>query len=199
MKQRLIALATGFVLFATLIILMAQNRVTANPQAHLIPSLPRPIAEETILITSVGQSTDTYIIKDIANKLLIHTLFMPQATEDDLDGVKTVVFVIGYSNLSEKVNQLDFETEMIRLDALLSQAKYDHMKVIALYVGGTQRRSAKTDAFLDQILPNSHYIIATTEGDFDHKISDIASTSDIPLTLVEEINAVSEPFASAFR
>lgn len=39
-----------------------------------MPSLPKPIAKEMALITSAGQSIDTYIVKDIANKLMIHNI-----------------------------------------------------------------------------------------------------------------------------
>ncbi len=75
------------------------------------PSLPRPIAKEVVLITSAGQSTDTYMIKDIANKLMIHNFFMPQAKKVDLEDVSSVIVVVGYSGIGEKLHQINFEEE----------------------------------------------------------------------------------------
>lgn len=200
MKNRLTIMSIILIFVLLLMVIVSeQNSITANPDAHLIPSLPRPIAEETILITSAGQSTDTYIVKDIANKLKIHTLFMPQATTADLEDVNTIVFVIGYSELSEKVNQLSLESELDRISALLDQALINKSKIISVFIGGIQRRSDETDLFIDQIAYGSNYIIATSDSDFDHMISDMARVNDIPLTLVDEITDISEPFASAFR
>lgn len=185
---------------AILFYLVSTNSpLTRNVNAHVIPSLPRPIASETILVTSAGQSTDTYIIKDISNKLMIHNFFMPQAEYEDLENINTIVFVIGYSPLSEKVNQLSFEKESKRIDSLLNYASMNEVTVISVFIGGKQRRTSETDEMLRNIVPKSHYIISTFEGDYDHFISEMTRQNDIPLTLVENITNVSEPFASAFR
>jgi hypothetical protein len=185
---------------AILLYLVSTNSpLIRNVNAHVIPTLPRPIAKETILVTSAGQSTDTYIIKDISNKLMIHNFFMPQAENEDLENINTIVFVIGYSPLSEKVNQLSLETELIRIESLLNYASMNDVTVISVFIGGKQRRASETDEMLGNIIPKSHYVISTFEGDFDHFISELARQNDIPLTLVENITDVSEPFASAFR
>lgn len=187
-------------ILAILLYLFSTNSpLIRNVNAHVVPSLPRPIAEETILVTSAGQSTDTYIIKDISNKLMIHNFFMPQAENEDLENINTIVFVIGYSPLSEKVNQLSLETELIRIESLLNYASMNDVTVISVFIGGKQRRASETDEMLGNIIPKSNYVISTFEGDFDHFISEMARQNDIPLTLVENITDVSEPFASAFR
>lgn len=187
------------VLAIVLYLISTNNPLSTNLNAHIIPSLPRPIAEETILVTSAGQSTDTYIIKDISNKLMIHNFFMPQAVNEDLEEINTIVFVIGYSPLSEKVNQMSYENELKRIDSLLNYASKNEVTVISVFIGGKQRRASETDEMLGNIVPKSHYVISTFEGDFDHFISEMARQNDIPLTLVENITDVSEPYASAFR
>lgn len=187
------------VLAILLYLISTNSPLSPNVNAHVVPSLPRPIAEETILVTSAGQSTDTYVIKDISNKLMIHNFFMPQAETEDLEDINTIVFVIGYSPLSEKVNQLAFKTETKRIESLLNYASINEVTVISVFIGGKQRRAAETDEMLGNIIPNSHYVISTFEGDFDHFISEMAKQNDIPLTLVENITDISEPYASAFR
>lgn len=163
------------------------------------PSLPRPIAEEMLLITSAGQSTDTYIIKDVANKLMLHNYFMPQATDLDLEDIKSIAFVVGYSAIGEKLHEISIEDEIERVEGLLTLSQRQDIKIITFYVGGKQRRSEETDRLLREIGKVSDYIITTKDGDHDQFITEIARENDVPITLVNEITDVSEPFASAYR
>lgn len=164
-----------------------------------LPVLPRPIAKEPVLITSAGQSTDTYIVKDVANQLMLHNFFMPQAGEANLKDTNTIVFVVGYSPMGEKLHELSFDDEKKRITKLLDNLNDKNMTVLTIFIGGKQRRDQKTNELLKLICPKSHYIIGTREADFDNLLRDIANKNNIPLTLVRNINDVSEPFASAFR
>lgn len=102
----------------------------------LLPSLPRPIAREYALITSAGQSTDAYIVSDIANQLLIHNYFMPQAEAKDLGGINTIVLVVGHSPLGKKLHGIDAEGEKRRIKELLDKSKEEKLVVITVYIGG---------------------------------------------------------------
>lgn len=164
-----------------------------------MPSLPRPIAEESVMITAAGQSTDAYIIKDIANQLMIHNYFIPQAEHLDFDGIKTLVFVAGNSAISEKILDFTFEDEKARVLTLLKLASEQKLKIILVYIGGAQRRDEETAWFLEQIGGQAHYIISTSDGDRDQFLYNMANTFEIPITLVNALDDISEPFASAFR
>lgn len=164
-----------------------------------MPSLPRPIAKETILITSAGQSTDTYIVKDIANKLMIHNYFMPQATTFDLDEINTIVFVIGYSRMSEKLYALDYDAELERLENLLEKGLQQKMSLITVYIGGDYRYDEDSYALLELIGSKSDYIIATADESSNQALHLISKAHNIPLTIVQRLTDITEPFASAFR
>ncbi len=168
-------------------------------KADSIPSLPQPIGKETVLITSAGQSTDTYLVKDIANKLMIHNFFMPQALEPDLEGINTVVFVVGFSELGEKLHGIAFDKEKKRIEALLASLRKNDVTIITVYLGGNHRRNRNTDTLLDMTCKESEYIIATVSADEDNYLSDLSNKYQVPLTLVRDIKGISEPFASAFR
>lgn len=164
-----------------------------------MPSLPRPIAKETILITSAGQSTDTYIVKDIANKLMIHNYFMPQATTFDLDEINTIVFVIGYSRMSEKLYALDYISERERLQNLIDKGVEQNMSLITVYIGGDYRQDEDSNALLELIGSKSDYIIATADETSNQTLIQISKAHDVPLTIVQRLTDITEPFASAFR
>jgi hypothetical protein len=164
-----------------------------------IPSLPQAIGKETVLITSAGQSTDTYIVKDIANRLRIHNFFMPQALEPDLEGINTVVFVVGFSEIGEKLHGITFENEKKRVDLLLKSLKKNEVTIITVYLGGKHRRNMNTDTLLRMTCSKSQYLIATVSADEDYYLSNLSNEYKVPITLVKNVKNISEPFASAFR
>lgn len=189
------------ILIATFVFFLANNVFEKKKDMNilLLPSLPRPIAKEYALITSAGQSTDAYIVSDIANQQMIHNYFMPQAKETDLKGINTVVFVVGYSPFGKKLHGINQEGEKKRITELLEKAKEENLIVITVYIGGKQRREKETDELLRLICPYTSYLISTKESDKDSFLSELATESKIPLTLVSEVSDISEPFASAFR
>ncbi|MBB6214184.1 hypothetical protein HNQ80_000253 [Anaerosolibacter carboniphilus] len=189
----LIALVMTFILDAAIIDKKREMNIL------LLPSLPKPIAKEYVLITSAGQGTDAYIITDIANKLMIHNYFMPQAKEEDLEGAQTLVFVVGYSAIGEKLHGISHDDEKQRIIGLLKKAEKKNMVVITIYIGGKQRHEKRTEDLLSLIIPKTDYLIGTKEANKDNFLSELTKNSRIPITLVNEINDLSEPFSSAFR
>jgi hypothetical protein len=188
---------TILLVFFVLQYLGFQNKKEMN--VLLIPSLPKPIAKEYALITSAGQSTEAYIIYDIANKLMIHNYFMPQAKDTDLEGISTIVIAAGYSPLGEKISNLNYEDEKTRLTELLKKAKEKNLVVITIYISGRERRDKNTENLLRLVSPSTNYLIGTKDANDDGFLSALAKDSKIPLTLVRGVNDIPEPFVSAFR
>lgn len=176
---------------------ISQQQIDMNIQN--MPSLPKPIAKEMALITSAGQSTDTYIVKDIANKLLIHNYFMPQAETIEMDDIHSIVFVVGYSEISEMLFGTNYETEIKRIMSLISESKNRELKIISVFIGGEHRKDDRTQWLLSYIGENSDYIITTSDGDRDQTLYQFARERKIPITVVNKLEDISEPFASAFR
>lgn len=192
----ILCIATIFVFF---IINRLESKRTLDTNVLLLPSLPRPIAKEYALITSAGQSTDAYIINDIANKLMVHNYFMPQARDTDLEGINTLVIVAGYSPVGEKLNGTSYDSEKLRIKALISKAKEKNLCVVTVYISGKERRDKNTDELLAMIVPVTNYLIGTKDSNEDSFLSALAKKNGIPLTLINGVNNITEPFASAFR
>ncbi len=164
-----------------------------------LPTLPRPIGEERALITSAGQSTDTYLVKDLANGLRIQNFFMPGATAKDLEEIETILVVVGYSDFGERLKSEEMESEIERLELLYAVVEERGLPMITLFPGGAGRRGRETDELLARSIDVSEYVIATIEGDYDGWISDRSEEAGVPLTLVEGVASFSEPLASIFR
>lgn len=165
----------------------------------LLPSLPKPIAKEYALITSAGQNTDAYIVRDVADKLMIHNYFMPQAEEADLEGASTLVFAVGYSSTGEKLHGISSVGEKERLQRLIRKAEKSNLSIITVYIAGEQIQDKNSEELLALVAPVSDYIIATKGANKDDFLSELLKANRIPITLINKPKDLSEPFASAFR
>lgn len=199
MKQKNIRIALLISLIVLLILVNTPLMDKSKKKIFTLPGLPRPIAEEPVIITSAGQSTDTYIINDISNRLMIRSYFMPQVKYTDLKEAKTIAFVIGYSPLGLKLQGKSFEEEKIRIEKLVNKAKDTDMTILTIVMGGEKSHDNETKELLSLILPKSDYLIGLRESGYENIITELAKDSDIKLTLVAGTNDISEPFASAFR
>lgn len=200
MKKRLIIFILSLVV---LILIYKQINIYDNNKKDInvliLPSLPQPIAKENVLITSAGQSIDAYIIYDAANKLTIHSYFMPMATENDLEGVNSIVFVVGNSFIGQRFYKINYYEEKNRLVNILNRAKKEKKSVITVFLGGYERRNKKEIELLNILCSSTDYLIATKSSDKDKYISKLAKNNKIPLTLINKTSDILEPFLSAFR
>lgn len=190
-------------LLAALIILIVFSsmplRVGNTTKIFTLPALPQPIAEAPVVITSAGQSTDTYIIRDIANQLMIRSYFMPQASDVSLKGIHTLVFAVGYSSLGTKLQNMSYDEEKARVEKLLKKAKDNKIKILTIAIRGENTGDNKTEELLRLVGAYTDYFIGIRESGNERLLTELAKAGDIPLTLVEEVKDISGPFASAFR
>ncbi|MHB1394931.1 MAG: DUF6305 family protein, partial [Clostridia bacterium] len=186
-------------LIALLIVTNVPFQYRNENKIFTLPGLPRPIAKVPVVITSAGQSTDSYIVRDISNQLMIRSFFMPQARDVDIKDIKTIVFVVGYSSLGAKLQSISYEDEKIRIEKLLEKAKDNKLTVLTIAIGREQPHDNKTEELLRLIGKQTDYLIGMRASRSESIMAELARDRDIPLTLVNEVNDISEPFASAFR
>ncbi|SKC56171.1 DUF6305 family protein [Maledivibacter halophilus] len=201
MKRKIIIKRIALIFLGTIITLTILNwfKSSSYKEHKTNIYLPNPIADEKILITSAGQSTDTYIIKDIANELMLHNYFMPKAERVDLELVRSVVIVVGYSRIGEVINDTSYKDEIHRIERFIDSVEKLDMPIVMVYIGGKARRNSKTDYLLEIVGEASSFIISTHDGDYDEFISSISSKNNTPLSLVKDIQEIKAPFASLYR
>jgi len=183
------------ILLTFLIILLIKN----DSVIFTLPGLPRPIAKTPVVITSAGQSTDTYIIRDISNQQMIRSFFMPQARAADLKDIDAIVFVVGYSSLGTKLQNISYEEEKNRIEKLLEKSKNNGLMVLTIAIGGEHPHDNKTEELLRLIGTQTDYFIGLRGSSNSSILTELAKERNIPLTLVGGVKDISEPFASAFR
>jgi len=156
--------------------------------------LSQPIASEKILITSAGQSTDTYIIKDVANDLLLENIFIPNAETSDLEGVNSMVIVIAHSYIGELLHDIDYEDEYLRVEQLIQDAEEINLPIIGVYIGGQMRNNKKTNQLIDLVFTSSNYNFIVGDSYAQNE-----TTYDVPMVYVENLQQIKGPFSSLFR
>ncbi|MCH4890194.1 hypothetical protein EZV73_21615 [Acidaminobacter sp. JC074] len=187
--KNIVGFILGILITTSIIMIINDEEKTTPNQATY---LSQPIASEKILITSAGQSTDTYIIKDVANDLLLENVFKPSAESDDLDGVNSLVIVVAHSDIGEVLHNIDHEKEYERVKDLIDEAQINDLPIIGVYIGGKMRSNKKTDQLIELVFSSSSYNLVAGQS------NDII-TEDVPLIYVDDIQEIKGPFSSLFR
>ena len=131
MKRKFLRVVLFAALFASIIINMPFKDKN-NTKIFTLPGLPRPIAKTPIAIISAGQSTDSYIIHDISNQLMLRSFFMPQARDTDLKEVNTIVFVI--VSMATKTDEKAVSETIDYFDKIFKKQNNSQHKVIMILI-----------------------------------------------------------------
>jgi hypothetical protein len=192
--KHVLAFLLGIVVTTSILFMFKKEDQTAfNQQAYL----SQPIASEKLLITSAGQSTDTYIIKDVANDLLLENIFIPHAETSDLEDVNSVVIVVAHSQIGETLQDIDFDDEYLRVQTLIEETLEKDLPIIGVYIGGQLRDNNKTNQLIELVFSSSSYNFVVGKSDqFTNKDTKF---SHVPMIYVEDIRQIKGPFSSLFR
>jgi hypothetical protein len=161
--------------------------------AQTTDKLPQPI-----LISSAGQSADVAIAGMLCKKLNLQAKAEALAKNSNLEGVKTLMMVAGFSSKGLGAAGVSREQEQARIQALLSAAREKGIRIITLHLGGKARRGAQSDEFNKLAAESSERLIVVRQGDEDRFFSNIAAEKKIPIDLVDRISDIMQPLGKLF-
>lgn len=188
----------------TLIILasLAVAGCSPKPQTQSgggIPNLPRPIAQDRVLVTTAGQGVEGLIIARYLNQLSIRSYYRHRAEPVDLEDVKSLIIAIGYSPNGLDAAYMDTTKEKTRLRELMKAAQKAKMPVILTHIGGAERRSPLNDEITKELAANANYLVVVRDSNRDMFFTNLAMEKGIPITEVSTLAGVKVPLNSAFR
>jgi len=185
MKQRIIVLSMLTIFMITLL-----------PCVGL--SQPKGKFEQPVLITSAGQSADVTIAGMLFKRASVQAKAIALAKTTDLNGVKTLVVVAGFSSKGLGAAGISREQELARVKSLLAAAQEKKLNVVMLHIGGKARRGNQSDDFNKMAAEASSYLLVVKQGDEDRFFSKIAAEKKIPIVLVDKIADAVQPVGNLF-
>ena len=148
---------------------------------HAQQTAPLPVA-----ITACGQAADAVTVSQLSSRLHVDHVFAKTLTAEGLQGIKTLVIVIGGSVSGLGGPNTDENHELSRIMALIARAKHLAVEVIAVHIGGESRRGASSDKLIQAVIDRADYLIVTEAGNRDGLFTRAARANTVPLVIVDE-------------
>ena len=151
------------------------------------------------VITTIGQSSDIAVVKALLNnKLKLGLDVKPTAQAADLDGVKTMVVVLGASTKGLGAAGINLDQEKERAKALMKAAKEKSVQVLALHVGGESRRGKTTDDLIELCICDSKQVVVVASGNKDKFFDKQAEKCNVPVSEVANLAAAGDTVKTLF-
>jgi len=143
--------------------------------------------EKPILISSAGQSADVTLAGTLFKKIKVDVTVLPLAKKSDLNGVKTLVVVPGFSSKGLGAAGISREQEFDRIKDLIAAAKSKNMKIVMLHLGGVARRGNQSDDFNQMVANASDVMVVVKTGDTDQFFTNIANKRKVHIKVIDKI------------
>lgn len=176
-----------------------QSSGSDNGEALEVVGLEEAFASEPIVLTSVGQSADVEMVKALMDNAGLDYTMDKLLTKDGLEGANTLVLAIGGSSKGLGAAGINADDELARTQEVIDAAKENGMSIIAMHIGGENRRGELSDRFIEPSCKDADYIIIVESGNSDGIFTNIASRNNIPMEVVQSIANAMEPLQKAFK
>ncbi len=143
-----------------------------------------PSFKEPILLTSCGQSADALMMKTLLMRDSLNFEYLPDATAEKVAGKGTILLVLGGSSKGLGAAKISEADELARVQAVVDAATKAEVPVIAIHMGGLNRRGALSDPFNKLGAASAAHIFVVKGGDDDGFFSKIAAEKKIPIETV---------------
>lgn len=175
------------------------NTYDTSGESKEVQGLTEAFAEQPAMLTSIGQSADVEMIKALMDNAGLEYEMNKLITGDEIGDEKTLILAVGGSSKGLGAAGIDADSELDRTNKLIEAAKDKDIKIIAMHIGGENRRGELSDKFIGPSASGADYIIVVDEGNKDGMFTDIASKNDIPMDVVTSIADAIEPLKKAFK
>lgn len=172
---------------------------TAAASSGDLPAVTAGSCQLPVILTSVGQSADVDIVATHCKKIKLDVYQNNTIQAGDLSSkYKTLILAVGGSNKGLGAAGIDADQELARTDALIAKAKELGMTIIAMHVGGADRRGTLSDSFIRPAFAAADIAIIVESGDTDNLMHDILAGNNTPTSYVTKSSGARDVLKSLF-
>ena len=177
-----------------------EKKETAAPAATGgLPAITAGSCKLPVILTSIGQSADVDIVATHCKKINLDVYQNTTIKAEELTSkYKTIILAVGGSNKGLGAAGIDADQELARTDALIAKAKEMGITVIAMHVGGADRRGTLSDSFIKPAFAAADIAIIVESGDTDNLMHDILAGNNTPTAYVAKSSGVRDVLKSLF-
>ncbi len=164
-----------------------------------LPAVTPGSCQLPVILTSVGQSADVDIVATHCKKIKLDVYQNNTIKAEELtDRYKVIILAVGGSNKGLGAAGIDADQELARTDALIAKAKELGMTIIAMHVGGADRRGTLSDSFIKPAFAAADIAIIVESGDSDNLMHDILAGNSTPTAYVAKSSGARDVLKSLF-
>ncbi len=138
------------------------------------------------LLTPFGQSQDANAVKLMTRKFDVDYQMACFADRLDWSKYKSMIVVLGGSGKGLGAAGLDIPSELERCKALVAAAKEKGVKVLAMHIGGQDRRGPNSEPFLG-FMGDADFAIVRSDGNADGYFTKLCAEKNVPMYTIEKM------------
>jgi len=156
-------------------------------------------AEMPVVMTNPGQTPDIALVSFLARKINFEIKTENFLEPEALEGMKTLIIIIGGSGKGMGAAGLDIKYEAKRANELIATCKEKGIKIIGMHLGGKERRGENSQVMIDLVTPECDYVVVRKDGNEDDIFTKICKENEIPLTEIEQTTKVMDVLGALFQ
>jgi len=135
------------------------------------------MAANPLLITNVGQGAESAMVNTMCKMQKIPATLNDTITAEALagkDGKQLFAFMavlVGYSGKGMGAAGVNLDEELARATALLKKAQALKIPVIAMHIGGFERRGDNSDKLIKEVLKYANFAIFVASGNYPDSVA----------------------------
>lgn len=145
-----------------------------------------PTMGQPVLLTPFGQSQDANAVKLMTKKFAVDYEMACFADTVDWSKYKTMIVVLGGSGKGLGAAGLDIPSETARCTALVAAAKEHGVAILAMHIGGTDRRGPNSEPFLG-FMGDADFAIVRSDGNADGFFTSLCAEKNVPMYTIEKV------------
>jgi hypothetical protein len=120
------------------------------------------------------------------------------AQPQDLEGIRTLVMVVGSSAKGLGAAGLDMDKEIARTRALVAAARDRKIPIVVMHTGGEARRGRTSNDLIELVAPEADHVIVVAAGNKDKVFNRLAEKRQAQVVEVDRLAAAGAAVQVAF-